>query len=149
MQVGDGTNQISVVYVENAAAAHLQAAERLTLESPVSGNAYFINEKESVSLWGWIGDILNLAGQSLPKHQISHRTAYAAGMLMECVYTLLRLKAEPNMTRFLANQLAQYHTYKIDRAEGDFGYHSIVSFEEGMSRLADDLPRMMKLATEQ
>lgn len=149
IQVGDGTNQISVVYVENAAAAHLQAADRLTLESPMSGNAYFINEKESVSLWGWIGDILKLAGLSLPKQRISHRTAYAAGMLMECVYTLFRLKSEPNMTRFLANQLSQSHTYKIDRAERDFGYHPIVTFDEGMQRLANDLPRMMQLATEQ
>lgn len=148
VQVGDGTNEISVVYVENAAAAHLQAADRLDPGSGVSGNAYFINEEEAISLWGWIDDILELAGLPGPKRRISHRTAYVAGTLMEFVYTLFRLKSEPNMTRFLANQLAQHHTYKIERAERDFDYHPIVMFEEGMNRLAEDLPRMMKVAAE-
>jgi nucleoside-diphosphate-sugar epimerase len=148
IQVGDGTNEISVVYVENAAAAHLQAADRLTLDSPVSGSAYFINEKEPVNLWGWIGDILKLAGLPGPRKQISHTTAYVAGILMEWFYTIFRLQSEPNMTRFLANQLSQYHTYKIDRAERDFGYRPLVTFAEGMKRLETDLPRMLKTPSE-
>lgn len=149
VQVGDGTNEISVVYVENAAAAHLQAADGLMPGSPVCGSAYFINEQEPVNLWGWIRDILELAGLPGPQGQISHRTAYAVGAAMEWVYTILRLPSEPNMTRFLANQLSQSHTYRIDRAEGDFGYRPLVTFAEGMQRLEADLPRMLKIAAEQ
>ena len=47
-QVGTGENLISMCYVENAAAAHLQAAARLYCDSPVGGQAYFINEPEPV-----------------------------------------------------------------------------------------------------
>ena len=43
-RVGDGNNLISMTYVENAAAAHLQAADALYPGSPPAGNAYFINE---------------------------------------------------------------------------------------------------------
>jgi len=147
-QVGDGTNEISVVYVENAAAAHLQAADRLELGSPVSGSAYFINEKEPVNLWDWIGDILKLAGLSGPRRTISHRAAYAVGSVFEWVSTILRLKSEPTMTRFLADQLSQSHTYRIDRAERDFDYQPLATFAEGMQRLEADLPRMLKMASE-
>lgn len=142
-QVGDGTNTISVVYVENAAAAHLQAADRLTPDSHVGGAAYFINEKEPVNLWNWIGQILEFAQLPPVRRHLSHRTAYAIGSVMEGIYRVLQIKSEPTMSRFLANQLSLSHTYRIDRAERDFGYHPIVSYEEGMQRLKADIPRML------
>ncbi|MBD3672105.1 MAG: NAD-dependent epimerase/dehydratase family protein [Planctomycetaceae bacterium] len=144
VQVGDGSNMISVIYVENAAASHLQAADRLSLDSPVAGEAYFINEKEPVNLWSWIGDILAMAGLPPVRKSISYRTAYTVGTLMEWTYSALRLKSEPTMCRFLANQLSLSHTYKIEKAERDFGYQPLVSFEEGMQRMKADLPRMLE-----
>lgn len=45
-RVGDGTNLVSMSYVENVAAAHLQAADVLSAGSPVAGEVYFINEPE-------------------------------------------------------------------------------------------------------
>src|SRR4029079_416743 len=50
-RVGDGTNLIDMVYVENAATAHLQAADALTPGSPVAGHAYFISQGEPVNCW--------------------------------------------------------------------------------------------------
>jgi len=143
VQVGDGTNLISVIYVENAAAAHLQAADHLGASSPVAGQAYFINEPEPVNLWQWIQEILERAGLPPVKREISRQTAYRLGTVMEWCYSLLRLKSEPTMCRFLANQLSLSHTYKVDKAERDFGYHPVVSFDEGMRRMQEDLPRML------
>ncbi len=147
IQVGDGSNLISVIYVENAAAAHLQAADKLTLDSPVAGQAYFINEKGPVQLWAWIHEILELAGLPPVKRKISHRTAYTVGTLLEWINTVFRLKSEPTMCRFLANQLSLSHTYKIGKAERDFGYHPLVTFEEGMQRLKADMPRILETPT--
>jgi 2-alkyl-3-oxoalkanoate reductase len=42
-QVADGANMVDVTYVDNAAVAHLLAADRLTPGSPVAGKAYFIS----------------------------------------------------------------------------------------------------------
>src|SRR5207247_1587811 len=61
-RVGAGNNLISMSYVENAAHAHLLAADRLAPGSPVAGQAYFINEPEAVNLWGWVNELLVLAG---------------------------------------------------------------------------------------
>jgi nucleoside-diphosphate-sugar epimerase len=40
------------------------------------------------------------------------------------------------MTRFVARQLATAHWYNIDAARRDLGYAPLVSFDEGMQRLA-------------
>jgi 2-alkyl-3-oxoalkanoate reductase len=42
--VGDGRNRVSVTYVANAAAAHVQAAEALRPGSAAAGRAFFVND---------------------------------------------------------------------------------------------------------
>ena len=139
---GPGDNLISVSYVENAAAAHLQAADRLAPGAPVAGRAYFINEPEPVRMWGWIDDLLGRAGLPPVKRAVSRRFAYAAGAAAEVLWQGCRFSGEPPMTRFLAQQLGGSHYYSIERARRDFGYASPVSFDEGMRRLEPDLRRL-------
>jgi nucleoside-diphosphate-sugar epimerase len=140
-RVGDGTNLIDMVYVENAAAAHLLAADALVPGSVVAGRAYFISQGEPVNCWQWIDEILALAGLPPVKRAISFSSARRVGAAMETVYRLLRLKSEPPMTRFLAAQLATSHYFDITRAKEDFGYRVGVSTEEGMRRLGAALAK--------
>jgi nucleoside-diphosphate-sugar epimerase len=141
-QIGRGANWISMSYVENVAAAHVQAADALTPGSPVAGQAYFINEPEPVRLWDWVNQLLQRAGLPGVKARVSAKTARAAGFLCELIYGGLRLRGEPPLTRFLASQLSQTHTYSIAKAKRDFGFRSIVRVEEGMERLSADLRRL-------
>jgi nucleoside-diphosphate-sugar epimerase len=141
-RVGRGENLISMSYVENAAAAHLQAADRLAPNSPLAGKAYFINEPEPVNLWGWINELLVRAGLPAVTKSISPSAAYAAGAACELVYKALRLSSEPPMTRFLAQQLSGSHYYSIARAQRDFGYQPVVSVEEGLRRVEPELKRL-------
>jgi len=134
-RVGDGRNLIDTVYVENAAAAHLLAADALEPGSPVAGRAYFISQGEPVRCWEWIDEILALAGLPPVKKSISMGAAWRAGSVCEAIYRLLHLKGEPPMTRFLAAQLATSHYFDITRARQDFGYEPRVSKNEGMRRL--------------
>jgi nucleoside-diphosphate-sugar epimerase len=143
-RVGPGDNLISMSYVENAAHAHLLAADRLAPGSPVAGQAYFINESEPVNLWQWIDELLALAGLPPVQKSISRSLAFAAGALLEAAYRLLPLAGEPPMTRFLAQQLGGSHFYGVGKAARDFDYKTIVSVSEGMQRLQRDLrqPRL-------
>lgn len=140
-RVGDGANRVSVSYVENAAAAHLQAADALQAGSPAAGRAYFINEPEPVPLWPWIDDLLRRAGLSPVRKSLSAKGAYRLGWACEQVYRLLRIDREPPMTRFLALQLAQSHCYDAQRAMAECGYRPPVSMEEGLRRMEPDLKR--------
>ncbi|WP_299466018.1 NAD-dependent epimerase/dehydratase family protein [uncultured Gimesia sp.] len=141
-QVGDGTNLVSMSYVENAAAAHLQAAARLFHDSPVGGQAYFINEPEPVLLWAWINQLLTAAGLPPVQKQISIKAAKRIGAVLEVLYRVLHLPGEPPMTRFLASQLSSSHYYDISRARHDFGYQPVVDFEEAMRRMQPELKRL-------
>ncbi len=141
-RVGDGSNVISMSYVENISAAHLQAADALTPDSPAAGQAYFINELEPVNLWNWVDEILTTAGLPKVGKSISTKTARKIGAVMEGLYTVMRLHREPPMTRFVASQLSQSHTYDVSKAQRDFGYDPQVSIEEGMRRMEPELKRL-------
>jgi nucleoside-diphosphate-sugar epimerase len=138
-RVGPGDNLISMSYVENAAHAHILAADRLALGSAVAGQAYFINEPEPVNLWQWIDELLALAGLPRVQKSISRSMAYAAGGLLEAAYRLAPAGSEPPMTRFLARQLGGTHYYDIGKAVRDFNYQPIVSVADGLQKLERDL----------
>jgi nucleoside-diphosphate-sugar epimerase len=135
-RIGDGRNLIDTVYVENAAAAHLLAADALQPGSPVPGRPYFISQGEPVNCWAWIDALLALAGLPPVRKALSWQVAWIAGAACEAVYRLLRLRGEPPLTRFLAAELATSHYFNIGRARRDFGYEPEVSMAEGMRRLA-------------
>lgn len=138
-RIGDGHNLIDMVFVENAAQAHLQAADALAIESPVGGRAYFISQGSPVNCWDWINEILGIAGIEPVTKAISFRVAWRAGRLLERVHRLLRIQSEPRMTRFLAAQLATSHYFDISAARRDFSYQPRVSTSKGMRLLAEAL----------
>ena len=138
-RVGDGTNVVSVVNVENAAHAHILVEQSLRDSETCSGHAYFVNEPEAVNLWDWIDELLKLAQLPPVSKTISVRSAYCIGAMLEQIWKVLRLKGEPFMTRFVAAQLGGSHSYSIAAAKRDFGYEPLVTMEEGLRRLQEDL----------
>ena len=121
--VGDGSNLIDTVHVENAALAHCWALERLLEhDSRASGRAYFITDGEPQGCWDWIRTILECAGLRAPDRRISLQGAARIGAALEVVYGLLRISAEPPMTRFVAAQLGVDHYFKIDSARERLSY---------------------------
>lgn len=143
VRVGAGTNLVSVAYVENAATAHLLAEEALR-RGVGAGRAYFINEPQPVNLWEWIDKLLHLADLPPVKRRLSVGAAYAAGTVLEGVWSLLRKQSEPPMTRFLALQLSQSHAYSIAAAQRDLGDFTKVSFDDGMRRIEPELRQLAR-----
>lgn len=140
-RIGDGRNLISMSYVENAARAHLLAADALAAAGTNAGRAYFINEPEPVNLWAWIDRLLITAGLSPIRKSLSQTAATRVGGACEVIWKLFRLSGEPPMTRFLAAQLSQSHTYSVEAARRDFGYVPLISVDEGLAKLAPELRR--------
>ena len=135
-RVGDGTNLIDIIFIENAAWGHIQAAEALTgKESPVNGNAYFLSQGEPVNCWDWINEVLIMKGLPKVKRSISFSAAWTLGLVLEGWYKCCQLPGEPVMTRFLAAQLAHTHYLNNAKAKRDFGYIPPISMAEGMKQL--------------
>jgi len=134
-QVGDGANRVDLTYIDNAAEAHLLAADRLAPGSPCAGKPYFISDGAPVRLWDWINDLLRRLGLPPVTRRVSYRTAYAAGAILETVHGIAFPKREPAMTRFVASQLAKSHYFYIEAAKRDLAYRTVVTSEEGLERL--------------
>ena len=137
--VGDGTNKIDTVYVENAADSHIQAADCLEPGAKICGKAYFISQGEPVNCWDWINEILKAVKIAPVTKSISFRAAWNVGSVFEFIYKVIGIHSEPRMTRFLAAQLATSHYFDISAAKRDFGYSPRISNEEGMRRLVNSL----------
>ena len=139
VRIGSRDPLVDFTYVDNAALAHLLAADKLTLGAPVSGKPFFVSQGEPVPLWTFVDRLL--AAGSLPPVQrtISPRVAYGAGALLELAYRVLPLKGEPRLTRFLVEELCTAHWFNIGAARRELGYAPIVSIEEGLRRLRASL----------
>ncbi len=147
--IGDRPNLIDTVYVDNAADAHLAAADRLAPEAPCAGKAYFISNGEPLPLAEITNGILAAAGLPPVTKRIPVPLAIALGGLAELVYRGLRIRSEPPITRFLAHQLSTAHWFDISAARRDLGYEPRVSIAEGLERLAASFPAGAPEATTQ
>ncbi len=143
-RVGDGTNRVDTIYIDNAAYAHILAYDKLKKEESrvcgskkqsISGNIYFISQDEPVLLWKMVDRMLEAAGLPKVKGSVSVETAEKAGKVVETIFNLLNIKSDPPMTQFMAKELATSHWFDISRAKKDLGYYPVVSTQEGLMRL--------------
>lgn len=128
--VGDGKNEVGLTYVENAAAAHLQAADALAPGSDNAGKAYFVTDPRPVVLWEWLAHFLEALGEPPIRRRVPTWLARGAGAVLESVWATFGLDGEPPMTRFVASQLATSHWYDLSGARRDFGLAPVVPPDE-------------------
>ena len=133
--VGSGENLVDTTYIDNAAQAHFDAFDHLRPGAACAGKAYFISNGEPRPMGELLNALLAAAGAPPVTKHLSFKAAYRIGAVCERLWPLLRLRGEPPMTRFLAEQLSTTHWYSIEPARRDFGYVPQVSFDEGITRL--------------
>ncbi len=131
-RIGDGKNLVDLSYVENAAHAHVLAAEKLRISDEFSGRNYFVSDGKRVNLWTWIDDFLIALGMEPVHRKVSARTGYAMAWLCEIRNRLFDPDGEPRITRFAAMQMAHDHYFDISAIRRDLGYEPVVSPEKAM-----------------
>jgi nucleoside-diphosphate-sugar epimerase len=133
-RVGDGSNLVDISYIDNVAHAHILAAKNLSETGTAAGKPYFISQGEPVNLWDWINELFVAMDIDEVQASLSFPFAYRLGGVFEAIYKIARLKNEPKMTRFLAEQLAKSHYFSIENAQNDLGYEPVISTIEGLER---------------
>jgi nucleoside-diphosphate-sugar epimerase len=133
--VGRGENLVDTTFVDNAARAHLNAAERLEPNGPAAGKAYFISQGDPRPVRSILNDLLRAAGLPPVEKSIPFHVAYAGAWLFEKSYRLLGVAAEPPITRFSVLHMGKDHYFDISAARRDLGYNPAIGIEEGMERL--------------
>ncbi len=134
-RIGRRNVLVDSIYVDNAADAHLLAADRLAPGSPLAGRAYFLSQGDPRPLWDLVNGILRAAHLPPVRRTVPVAVAHLAAAALEGVQWTFRREGEPAMTRFLVHQLSTAHWFRIDAARRDLGYEPAVSIEEGLIRL--------------
>jgi 2-alkyl-3-oxoalkanoate reductase len=138
-RIGGANKRIDATYIDNAADAHILAADRLSPGSPVAGKAYFISNAEPIPLWDLVNRILAAGGVAPVTRTIPVWLAYTAAWLLETAYTTLQRRDEPPLTRFLVRELTTAHWFDLTAVRRELGYEPGVSITEGIRRLTDSL----------
>jgi nucleoside-diphosphate-sugar epimerase len=104
---------VDTTFIENAAQAHLDAFDHLAPGAACAGKAYFISNGEPWPMREVLNGLLRAAGAPEVRKRLPFRVAYAVGVVCEGLWSILPLKGEPPMTRFLAEQLSTSHWYSM------------------------------------
>lgn len=145
-RIGPPGRRIDTVYIDNAADAHLLAADRLAPGAPVAGRAYFISQGEPVETWTIINQLLEAAGAPPVTRSVPVWLALAAAWGCETLHRVTGNPAEPRLTRFVVRELCSDHWFDIGAARRDLGYEPKVSIAEGLRRLREHLQNEAKAA---
>eukprot|EP00803_Ostreobium_quekettii_P004384 evm.model.scf_42.11 EVM.evm.TU.scf_42.11 scf_42:74561-81267(-) len=135
--VGKGENKMDFTYVGNVAQAHVQAAEHLTLKSPLAGKAYFVTNQDPQPFWGFMGDICEGLGYDRPRVKLPYLLILFIMMIFEyLILPLLSLfmKVQTDMTVNRIKLSTCNRMFNCKRAKEDFGYVPGVSMDEALKR---------------
>jgi nucleoside-diphosphate-sugar epimerase len=135
-QIGNGKNLIDTIYIDDAADAHILAADKLKEKPEISGRIYFISQDEPVPAWDMVNALLKAAGCEPVKKAVPFRIAWLAGAMLEFVYQTFKLSGEPYITRFMAEAVTQSHWFDISAAKRDLGYEPKLTTEQGLEKLS-------------
>ncbi|MDJ0869593.1 MAG: NAD-dependent epimerase/dehydratase family protein [Myxococcota bacterium] len=135
--VGREDKRVDATYVDNAADAHLLAADRLHPGAACAGRAYFIAQGEPRPASELVNAILEAAGLPPVTKRIPASVAWCVGALLELWYRLRGREDEPPLTRFAASQLSTAHWYALGAARRDLGYVPRVSTSQGLAILRE------------
>jgi len=138
--VGDGHAIVDITYVDNAAAAHLDALDALTDDPDTpGGRAYFISDDDPVRLWDFLDELF--AALDLPPagSPVPAGLARVAASLAEGVHRALKRDGEPRFNRFLVQAVTTSHYYDMSPAREDLGYAPIVGREVALRKTIEDL----------
>ncbi len=134
---GGGYNHLGMTYVDNLVAGVILAA---TVPG-AAGRLYHITDGEDVTCREVLDAIAGALGVPPPRRSVPFFAVYAIAALLEGLAKAVRSASPPPITRYGARLVACDSRYDIGRARRELRYRPIVSFREGVARLACGSPR--------
>ncbi|KAK2836184.1 hypothetical protein Q7C36_014053 [Tachysurus vachellii] len=123
---GDPRARMNWVHVDNLVMAHVLAAEGLTSARGcvANGQAYFINDGESVNVFDWMTPLFERLGYTRPLIRLPVSLVYSAAFLMEHLHLALRpvMEIPLLLTRNEVRNIAVSHTFRIEKARQELGF---------------------------
>jgi nucleoside-diphosphate-sugar epimerase len=122
----------SSTHVDNVAAACLLAAR-----VPHASGTYFVTDDGRPTFRQFISAYVRATtGVELPEKAIPRRIAQGAAATLELVWSSLRLRGRPPITRAMIWMMGRAFRPSDARARTDLGYVPVITVDQGMLRLA-------------
>ena len=99
------------------------------------GEAYFVTDGEPVVFRDFITELLGTQGVPAPDKEAPAAVARVAGPALEGIWTLLRRRQPPPVTRLTYWLSAQECTIDISKARSELGYQPVKTRDQGMQEL--------------
>jgi sterol-4alpha-carboxylate 3-dehydrogenase (decarboxylating) len=125
IQIGDGLNLFDFTYVENAAAAHILAADALLRKVPaaspkgkVDGEAFFVTNDKPIPFWEFSRMVANAAGYPVTGKDIRvlpQSVAIAIALVTEWLYFIFTFGQKENPDIKQDNQVHLHKSHIQDR----------------------------------
>ena len=139
-RIGRRPTRIDTIHVENAAEAHLLAADRLQPGSSISGKVYFISQDQPIGTWDMINRLLSAAGAPPVTRTVPAPLAMALARVFEILHRAFGRAGEPRLTTFVVRELCTSHWFNISAAKRDLGYHPRITIDQGLTDLRSNKP---------
>lgn len=129
--IGGGRATGGFLYVDNAAAAMIAAAQSTVAE----GQVYNLSDGTGETWKTYVAALAKGLGCKPPWIDLPYGLAMAIAGTMEAPYRWIKaLPGRPMLTRHAVLLLARDQEFPSGKARADFGFASHVSFEEGIAR---------------
>ena len=148
VQIGDNSQLFDFTFVDNAAIAHVLAAEKLIEEekgqhdtpesSKVSGNAFFVNNNEPVYLFSFIRAVWAINGHTPPYTiKLGATMAWGLAIFTEWVSWLTGRPSPFDRKRVQHTIYSRY--FSMEKAQSRLGYTPKYSLDQGLKLSFPDL----------
>lgn len=142
-QLGTNDNLFDFTYIENAAYAHILAAERMVhqLSSPpsnpaqkVAGQVFFITNGEPVYFWDFPRAVWAMYGGHVAPYHIKFGKGLGHTLAWAAEWYAWLVKKEPGFTRFRVNYATSQRYFNIKKARDLLGYRTLYSLHDGLEK---------------
>jgi nucleoside-diphosphate-sugar epimerase len=128
--VGDGRNDLPLIYVRDVARGILLAAGT----EQAHGRSYVLVNDEPVTQRDFLEAIAAELGVAAPTRRLPYRLALTAGATAEALGRLARRREPPPVMRYGLQLLGGDNRFVITRAREDLGFDPLVDLAEGVMR---------------
>jgi nucleoside-diphosphate-sugar epimerase len=139
--IGKADKKVDTTWIDNAAAAHVLAVQKIAIGAPIAGKAYFVTQGDPITIEHLINSWLRADGFPPETRRVPLGLAQFLGTALETIYQTLRVQNEPPVTRLGVEMLSTAQWFNTEAAKRDLGYTPTVSLAEGFVRLSQYLAR--------
>jgi 3beta-hydroxy-delta5-steroid dehydrogenase/steroid delta-isomerase len=133
VRMGKEDAQSEYSYIDSLVHGHLLAAHKLVPGSPVAGQAYFINDGETLKNFEFFRPVIEDLGLPFPERLVPAFPLKVVATVGEIAHWLLKTP-RPIFTVIEVLKSSVSHPCSIEKARRELGYEPLVRGSEGIAR---------------